>query len=107
MADAPATDLYAYVNAISAEDRARADQCQAEAVALVAGFVGERNPWRVPSAPLDRATQEVAAELYYRKGTRAGVAGFEADGGVPFRVGVDPLKPAYPLLRPFLPVAFA
>jgi len=105
MAEVSATDFYAYVDAMIAEDKTRADGSLAEAGALVNAFVGEGNPWRVPQLILDRAQVEVAAELYHRKGTRSGIAGFDSDGGLPFRVGVDPLKPAYPLFAPFLPRA--
>lgn len=98
-------DFYAYVNALIDEDKTRAAGSLAEAEALVNAFVGEGNPWRVPQLVIDRAQAEVAAELYHRKGTRAGIAGFDNEGGMPFRVGVDPLKPAYPLFAPFLPRA--
>lgn len=104
MAVAP-EDFYAYVNALIDEDKTRAAGSLAEAEALVNAFVGEGNPWRVPQLVIDRAQTEVAAELYHRKGTRSGIAGFDNEGGMPFRVGVDPLKPAYPLFAPFLPRA--
>ena len=105
MAVVPAT-FYQYVNALTPEDQTLAEGALNEAGALVSAFVGANNPYGVPQPVIDRAQSEVAAELYYRKGTRAGIAGFDADGGMPFRVGVDPLKPAYPLFAPFIPRAF-
>lgn len=105
MAVVPA-DFYSYVNAIAPADQTLASNALSEAKALVTSFVGESNPWRVPQPIIDRAQTEVAAELYYRKGTRAGIAGFDAEGGMPFRVGVDPMRPAYPLFAPFIPRGF-
>lgn len=100
------TEFFSYVNALVPDDQALAKNALEEADVLVKSFVGENNPWRVPQPILDRAQTEVAAELYYRKGTRAGIAGFDTDGGMPFRVGVDPMRPAYPLFAPFIPRGF-
>lgn len=81
--------------------------CTGEAHALVARHVGTS---AVPAEVQDRATIEVAGELYWRKQARGGALQFDggAESGVELvRLANDPLRTARPLLAPFLGGGFA
>ncbi|WP_104136576.1 hypothetical protein [Cryobacterium sp. Y62] len=98
------TDIGWYVDALG-EDIAYATTSQSEATALVTNFIGgATNPFNVPVAVVARAVLEVGADLYYRKASRNGIAGFDGVEAQPFRLNRDPMAAAYPLLRPFLVV---
>lgn len=97
--------LAEYVHADATGEAAFLASCVSEAQELVGRYVGTRT---VPPATLDRALLEVAADLYYRRSTRNGVADFEGvEGLAPVRVNRDPLAAAYPILRPFVGGGFA
>lgn len=89
----------------SGDDVAFATECATQAAELVTNLVGTDNPYGVPESTLARVILEVGADLYYRKASRNGIAGFE-DGGEPqpMRLNRDPLAAAYPILRQFLPM---
>ena len=96
------TDVGWYVDALG-EDIAYAKTSQLEASALVYNFIGgSDNPFRVDELVVARAVLEVGADLYYRKASRNGIAGFDGVEAQPFRLNRDPMAAAYPLLRPFL-----
>ena len=63
----------------------------------------------IPESVLDRATLEVAADLYHRRSARNGVAGFDDNdiNPVPVRINRDPLVPARPILAPYMGVPIA
>lgn len=98
-----ATDLQTYVNAAGG-DTEFIEQCWAQAVTLVAGYVGLSV---VPADVQDRATLEVGAELFHRKSTKNGVAQFATPDGNPVRVARDPMVAAYPLLGRYVGGGFA
>ena len=81
------------------------DDCLLQATALIAKYVGDNV---VPVSVLDRAHIEVAADLYHRRNAPNGVVNAQfalADGGLggqAVRVTRDPMKSAYPLLRPWV-----
>lgn len=98
------TDIGWYVDALG-EDLPYAKTSHLEAGALVNNFIGgSHNPFRVDELALARAVLEVAADLYYRKASRNGIAGFDGVEAQPFRLNRDPMAAAYPILRPFLVV---
>lgn len=76
-------------------------QCTTEATALIAAKVDAA---KVPPSVWARAVVEVAADLYHRQAARNGVVIFDGgETGVDtVRIGADPLRPAWPLLRPYL-----
>lgn len=89
--------------ALPASDYAK--ECAEEASAMVAGYATEDNLRREPPAAiLSRAALEVGAELYHRRTSRNGVAGFgeSPDNFTPLRIARDPLKAAYDVLRPYM-----
>lgn len=88
------------------------DECDAEAQALVAGFLGvppSQVYWSedIPIEVVARAVLEVAAELFHRKNTKNAVAQFASPDGAPVRIARDPMVAAYPLLRPWVGGGFA
>lgn len=78
--------------------------CLTEAAALVSGWIAANsNPdTAVPAAVQRRATLEVAAELWYRRQARGGIATFDGTDMAPVRLARDPLKAAHPILAPYL-----
>lgn len=78
--------------------------CEREADALVSRRVGTAT---VPAPVRDRAVLEVGADLFYRRNTRNGVAGFEGIEPQPVRIARDPMRAAADLLRPYLGPAIA
>lgn len=98
-----AADLGTYVGARDDRD-GFVQQCWAEAVALVARYVGSVT---VPEDVERRARLEVGSELYHRQKAPQGVAQFADMNGEAVRVGRDPMSGAYMLLRPFVGGGFA
>lgn len=82
-------------------------KCLTVASALIASQLGKATG--VPGDVIDRATLEVAAELYHRKNAPNGVKNFADgfDGAGAIRVARDALVAARPLLAPYLPLGFA
>ena len=85
------------------------EQCWRQALELVDGWRGwqEVYPWPIPADARGRAILEVGAELYHRKNTKNGISQFASTDGSAIRVARDPLIPAYPIWRPFIPGGFA
>lgn len=80
--------------------------CLGEARGLVT--VGVGTTWTdPPTEVLDRAIIEVAADLYHRRATRLGVAGFADNDLNPVRITRDPMASARPILAPYLAGGFA
>lgn len=61
----------------------------------------------LPDDVYDRAVIEVAADLYHRRQTRLGVAGFADNDLNPIRITRDPLAAARGFLAPYLKGPFA
>ena len=99
-----AEKLATYVQTKLELDQAFISDCVAEGTALVAEYVGTRE---VPEAIKDRAVLEVAADLFYRRRSRNGVADFDDPTGVPVRINRDPMTAAYPILGQFMGPAIA
>lgn len=79
--------------------------CRTDAIAMVADYITRNGDetTQVPAHAQSRAVLEVAAELWYRKGARGGIATFDATDMAPVRLARDPMKAAYPFLDPYLP----
>ena len=92
--------LSAYVRA-SDRDRDFVGECAERAVALVASRVGEQS---VPASVLSAAHLEVGANLYQRRASAIGTTNYGDPEtlGNPMRPALDPMTPAWPLLRPYL-----
>ena len=58
----------------------------------------------VPAAVYDEAVLRSAAEMFNQSEAPNGVINqqFEDGGAAPIRIGVDPLRPAYPLVKRWL-----
>ena len=63
----------------------------------------------MPAEILERATIEVAAELYHRRSAPNGIKNFADgfDGTAAIRVARDAMVAARPLLAPYLPLAIS
>jgi hypothetical protein len=92
--------LIAYVGMLETE-RAYTLTCAAEARGLVLDYVGTST--RVSDVKINRAMLEVGADLYSRKQSRGGSSGYEGVEMQSMTIPKDPLRMAYPLLRPDLP----
>lgn len=80
-------------------------ECLNEARLMVGELVGDRS---VPEPIKDRALIECAADLYWRREARAGIATFDVDGGIDqVRIRRDPLDGARDILAPWLGVGIA
>ncbi len=79
-------------------------ECWDEAVILVTAYI---DTVVVPEEVLDRAIEEVGAELFNRKSAKNGIAQFGAVDGQPVRIARDPMVAAYPLLDRFVGGGFA
>lgn len=92
--------LSAYVRA-SDRDREFVGECADRAVALVASRVGEQP---VPASVLSAAHLEVGANLYQRRASAIGTTNYNDPEtlGNPMRPALDPMTPAWPMLRPYL-----
>lgn len=103
MSDEKATTLADYVGTAVDEYVRR---CAKEASALVANFIG--NAETVPEDVKDRAILEVGAELWNRKGTANGIRSFsDMEGVATVRIARNPMVAAYPILTPYMPLAFS
>ena len=93
-----------YVHATSG-DRQFIAECTTSAAALVDRFIGTS---QVPSDIRRSAIMEVTANLFNRRSSsRDASTALDADSTASFfRPALDPLTPAYPLLRPFMKAAF-
>lgn len=89
----------------TAQDSAFLGECLAEATALVAAAIGAVQT--VPTAASERATLEVASELFHRRAAPNGITQFATTEGSPIRVARDPMVAARPILAPYLPLGFA
>ena len=106
--------LAAFVKAPDTDDPFLQD-CTNEARALVteaADATGGRRRQgteylALPGDVFDRAVLEVAADLYHRRQTRLGVAGFADTDLNPIRIPRDPLAAARGFLAPYLKGGFA
>lgn len=79
--------------------------CTTEAIDLIKQHIGEAT---VPEAIATRAVIETAAELYWRRNARNGIAQFNSGEGIELmRVGADPMHAARIILRPWLGVPIA
>ncbi len=96
--------LAQYVSATGAVDVQLAADSAEEAEALVDQRIGKtaKAAGTVPAAVRRRAILEVGSDLYYRKSSRSGVAGFEGQDVQPIRLARDPMLTAAAILRPFL-----
>lgn len=93
-----------YVHATSG-DRQFIAECTTSAAALVDRFIGTS---QVPADIRKSAIMEVTANLFNRRSSsRDASTALDADSTAQFfRPALDPLTPAYPLLRPFMKAAF-
>lgn len=82
------------------------ESCLDEAHHLVLGLVGTR---QVPKPIHERALIECAADLYWRREARAGLASFDGIDGTTETVHIrrDPLDGARDILGPWLGVGIA
>ena len=81
--------------------------CVNVASKLIESQIGGGNG--IPTEIVDRATLEVAADLYHRRNAPNGIKNFADgfDGAGAIRVARDALVAARPLLAPYLPLGFA
>jgi len=93
-----AVTLAQYVNAVATDDFVT--DCAAEAEALVTQHIGTVTG--VPDKIKARAVLEVGANLYQRRQAQSGTGGLTDPEVTPHRVARDPLRPAYPILNPYL-----
>ena len=93
-----------YVHA-TAGDRQFVAECTTAAAALVDRFIGTST---VPGDIRRSAILEVTANLFNRRSSsRDASTALDADSTASFfRPALDPLTPAYPMLRPFMKAAF-
>ena len=92
--------LSAYVKA-SDRDQEFVQACEARARAIVASRVGSAE---VPPVIIWGAVLEVGANLYQRRVSLMGTSNYnDPELAVPgMRPALDPMTPAWPLLRPYL-----
>lgn len=99
MADVTPDALAGFLGTTSASlGDAAAQVCEA-AAALVAETIGDAAP---PDAIVAQAQVMVAAEMWRRRDAPGGVVNAWGDAQVPVRLALDPLKPARPLLAPWI-----
>ena len=97
--------LAAYVTATAAD--AYVIQCANEAADMVALPVSKVPENTVPASVVARAALEVGKELFDRRQSRNGIAGFGETEFAPMRIARDPMKAAAPYLQPYLGPAVA
>jgi hypothetical protein len=83
-------------------ERAYTLECAGHARGLVLDYVGTAID-RISDVKINRAMLEVGADLYSRKQSRGGSSGYEGVEMQSMTIPKDPLRMAYPLLRPDLP----
>lgn len=96
----PEVDLANYVRA-SDRDKGFVRETEARAAQLISDKVGAAD---VPESVLSAAILEVAANLYQRRVSSIGTTSYgdPETMGNPMRPALDPMTPAWPLLRPYL-----
>ena len=96
----PDVDLASFVRA-SDRDEDFVKACEARARALIAARVGDTP---VPESIIWAAVLEVGANLYQRRVSSIGTTNYSDPEtlGNPMRPALDPMTPAWPLLRPYL-----
>lgn len=96
----PDVDLQSYVRAAD-RDREFVTDCQQRAARLVADKIGAAT---VPKSVLSTAILEVGANLYQRRVSTIGTTNYGDPEtlGNPMRPALDPLTPAWPVLRPYV-----
>lgn len=96
----PDVDLAGYVRA-SERDAPFVEESKARAAQLVSDKVGDAD---VPESVLSAAILEVGANLYQRRVSSIGTANYgdPETMGNPMRPALDPMTPAWPMLRPYL-----
>lgn len=98
-------EIRSYVGADTADGLdSLLEDCLAEALLLVNKFVGVAP---VPEAIRDRATTEVAADLFNRRNAPHGVMNqqyttVDGPGVEAVRISRNPMTAAYPILRPWV-----
>lgn len=97
------TRLCHYVGDVPQDEFIR--ECVDEAATLVEHHAGGTP---APAEILNRATMEVAAELWHRRNAPNGIKQFADgfDGAAAIRVARDPMVAARPLLAPYMPLPF-
>lgn len=98
--------LAKYVQGDLASDAAYLQQCVTEGTELVTHRIADNT---VPPSVIDRATLEVAADLYYRRRSRNGISTFDGSDGMPepMRISRNPMLAAQPILAPYLGMGIA
>jgi len=98
--DMPQVDLDGYVRA-SGRDAQFITETAARAAQLVKDKIGDAD---VPDAVLSAAILEVAANLYQRRQSSIGTTSYGDPEimGNPMKPALDPLTPAWPLLRGYI-----
>lgn len=94
------TDLATFVNS-GADDTTYVQSCWSQAVALVDGYVGNRD---VPVVIRDRCYIMCGSELFHARNAPNGIAQFNDMTGAPIRIARDPMTPVYSLLQSFIPM---
>lgn len=80
-------------------------ECLTEADAMVSHHIGKN---KVPEVIRDRALLETAADLFWRRHARNGIATFDGGDGLEvLRIGLDPMASARTILAPYLGVGIA
>lgn len=94
-------DYQSLMSYVGTDDETRAQETYAVAEAMVDQYIGNQI---VPEVARDRATLEVASELFHRQNAPHGVAQFASYDGSPVRVARDPMVSAYPILNRWMVV---
>lgn len=97
--DEATSALSTYVNAPQGDEYVA--QCAQVAHDLITRYIGAHP---VPTSVVQQALNEVGANLYQRRShDRDTSNGVDIDGAPAFfRPALDPLTPAYPIIRPYL-----
>lgn len=97
-----AADLRAEVNAGSGTTDAVLTSCLDVATELLRKYAGD-DYTSIPGKVWDRALTATAVDLFNQRKAPNGVLNQQYDGeSTPIRISSDPLRPAYPLLAPWL-----
>lgn len=99
MADVTPADLAGFLGTTADALGADAAQVCSAAAELVAATLAGATP---PDVVVAQAQVMVAAEMWRRRDAPGGVVNAWGDAQVPVRLALDPLKPARPLLAPWI-----